>query len=197
MAEVDLGTRSIRPGELEVSEPTPSPEKEEVLVVDTPSTQNKGAEQGQESKVEYTARERQLYERTKKLEAELAQRTKPAVETPVDKGFNPSSVDPYSLAKTVATLKDYDATEIDYISTIAKVKNVSPEQAVQSPEVKLWLVGKRDQDYKNSKIPAPGGSGSSGHSSASSEAIEKMTPEQHKQYEREYLAKARNKGSGL
>jgi hypothetical protein len=196
MSEVNLGTRSLKPGELESPELEPAPIIEAPApVVDPSPTPKGGAEAGKEKK-EFTAYEKQLFERNKKLEAELeASRKNLGVETPKTEAT--PSVDPFSLAKTVASLKEYDATEIDYIATISKMKNISPEQAVQTPEVKLWLVGKRDQDYKNSKIPVPGGSGGQGSGMSSSDDIAKMTPEQHKQFERDYLSKNRNKGSGL
>lgn len=208
METKDLGKRDLKPGELDNPNADLPPQNgEKDPNADNPSGENKGAGDGQgkgsEKKVEYTPRETQLYTRATSAEDKLKiYREKfGSIEDPAPEKKEISSkdspVDPFSLAKTVASLRDYDVAEIDFAATISKAKGIPPEQAVQTPDFKLWLAGKRDQDYKNNKVPAPGGAGGADKSIPSSDEIAKMSPEQHKQFEKDFQAKARNKGSGL
>lgn len=201
--EIDLGKKNLNPGDLENLD---GGQKDPNAGADPEEKNGKGEDKGDGSKkkVEYTPRETQLYNRAKDAEEDVkkyrekfgqldGQNPKKEPEVPSKE----SQIDPFSLAKTVASLKDYDAEEIDFASTISKVKGISPELAVKTPDFKLWLAGKRDQDYKNNKVPTPGGAGGSDPSIPSEEEIGNMTKEQHQKLEKDFISKKRNKGSGL
>ncbi len=63
--------------------------------------------------------------------------------------------DVFGLMRTVSALKDYssDPAELDYIALISKAKGIPPEEAVQTPEVSLWIQAHREKVAKESKVP--------------------------------------------
>lgn len=196
----DLGKRELSPEELKdpALDIDPSLKDLPPELEDDPSSKKKGDE-GADKKV-YSDTEKHLYTRATSAEEKVKlykekfgdiDGAKP-IRTDVPK----DSTDPFTLAKVVASLKDYDTEEIDFASTIASVKKIAPAEAVKTPDFQLWLKGKRDRDDKDNKIPAPGGAGI--HDFApSSDDIAKMSNAQHAQAEKDFNAKKRNKGSGL
>lgn len=91
---------------------------------------------------------RQLYARLKKTEAQLKQL----------KGKKPATkrdFDPLDLAKTVSVLKDYTPDELEYIKVIAKGKGVDPVEAVELDEVKTYIEAKRERERSKKQTPPP------------------------------------------
>lgn len=191
MQEIDLGKKEFTPD---------SPDNPINVGIDNPLEETIPASEvtqpshkvGDSQSEKYSDREKHLYERVKKLESQLK-----------DKGNqtdNPSKEsvtgNPFDLAKSVAALKDFDSKEIDFASKIAKFEGISPEEAINSPEFKTWLKGKRDEDLKANNIPTPNSSSSS-YGLPSDEDIGKMSKEEHAKFEKEFLAKQRSKGSGF
>lgn len=196
----DLGKRDLTPGELDNPAGDIDP-KDPTLPADDPSANNKGND-GAGKKV-YSESEKHLYARATSAEAELKIYKDKYGEGKIDPNKDqpktdptPNPTDPFSLAKVVASLKEYDAEEIDFAATISKVKGIAPAEAVKTPDFTLWLKGKRDRDALDNKVPAPGGAGS--HDNLpSDEDVSKMSNAEHAKFEKDYLAKSRNKGSGL
>ncbi len=194
MQEIDLG-KGVLPQAQDnpISGDYPNTPEESVATPEVSQPSNKdGNSDGKEEK--YTPREKQLFERAKKAEARLKEKGIDLDEPKVQQ--NRDSSNPFSLAKSVAVLKDFDASEIDFAEKIARMDNTTPEQAVNTPEFKTWLKGKRDEDLKANRVPAPNSSSSS-YGLPNSEEVGKMTKEQHAKFEKDYLAKNRNKGSGF
>lgn len=194
MQEIDLGKTSLSPEALNNpinGDTTISPEELVTSSVDSQSTQNTGDSTGKEDK--FTPREKHLYERLKKTEAKLKEK---GISLEEDKIQPKDIANPFNLAKSVAILKDFDGAEIDFAEKIARIDNISPEQAIQTSEFKTWLKGKRDEDLKANRIPTPNSSSAS-YGLPSEEDIGKMSKAEHAKFEKEFLARQRNKGSGF
>ena len=95
---------------------------------------------------------RKLYARAKKAEEELkALKVKPE-ETPKETPTE-TPEDVFTLAKTVASLKEYDPEELDFIQMMSKAKGISPKDAADTEEAKLYIAAKRDKvEDEKSKI---------------------------------------------
>lgn len=194
MQEIDLGKASLPPEALNnpVNEEVfNSPEESSTSSADDQSAQNTGGSEGKEDK--FTPREKHLYERLKKTEAKLKEKGFSMEE---ERPQSKETSNPFNLAKSVAILKDFDSAEIDFAEKIARMDNISPEQAIQSSEFKTWLKGKRDEDLKANRIPAPNSSSAS-YGLPSEEDIGKMSKAEHAKFEKEFLSRQRNKGSGF
>lgn len=195
MQEIDLGKSSLPPEALNNpinEEPSIPSEEMDASSEDSQSSQNTG--DSEEKGVKYTDREKHLYERLKKTEAKLKEKGISLEEPKVQTTKDPSN--PFNLAKSVAILKDFDTAEIDFAEKIARIDNISPEQAIKTAEFKTWLKGKRDEDLKANRIPAPNSS-SGGVDLPNDEDIGKMSKAEHAKFEKEYLAKQRSRGSGF
>lgn len=188
---IDLGKKDIDPNNF--SDPNP-PQDQKAPEEKQPVTPTDEKKEEQNPK-EYTPRETQLFSRAKTAEEKLKlyrdkfgdiEGNKPPVQQ--------NESDPFSLAKTVASLKDYDAQSLDFASMIAKAKGIRPEDAVKTEEFKIFLEGKKLSDSKNNSIPHPNNSAPS-DTVKSAQEIEKMTDAEFAAYEREYNAK--NKGGGI
>ncbi len=121
---------------------------------DTTSTNE--PESTDEGKDDIEAKNRQLYERTKKAEQkakeEEAKRLMLEKKTKEATGEAP---DAQQLAKTVVALKDYSTDELDYIFKQAKFLNVDPLDAARDDDVKLFLEAKRERKERELKTPEP------------------------------------------
>jgi hypothetical protein len=194
MQEIDLGKQSFSPGDSNNpvnAEPSISPEETDTATVDSQSTINTG--NSEEKGERFSPREKHLYERLKKTEAKLKEK---GISMDEGRPQTGESANPFNLAKSVAVLRDFDSSEIDFAEKIARMDNISAEQAVQSSEFKTWLKGKRDEDLKANRIPAPNSSSAS-YGLPDGEAIGKMSKTEHAKFEKDFLAKQRNKGSGF
>jgi hypothetical protein len=172
---IDLGKRDFNPEELN----NPEPESSQDEPIAEPLTEDKQVEQPKEK---YTEREKQLYARLKEAESKLKGQPKGSQET-----------DPFSLARTVASLKDYDVRELDFASLVSKAKGIRPEDAVQTEEFKTFLEGKRALDIKNNSIPRPNSSASSSNVK-SPEDIAAMTDKEFQQYEKDFRGRQQGRG---
>lgn len=130
------------------------------------------------------------YARAKTAEEKL--KSKPSSDTPANPTHE-TTVDPYSLAKTVSSLKDFDEAEIDYLSTLSKATGKSPTELKASTEFKYWLRGKREEDSTNKLIPPPAGSVAS-YQLPSSDEIAKMSSQELEVLERKYHAQKKARG---
>lgn len=138
------------------------------------------------------------YARLKKAEEKLKEKGISLDEQPptTPPSASPAAAqDPFSLAKVVSVLKDFDGAEIDMIQKLAKADNVTPERVIQDQNFKIWLKGKREEDLKAKAIPSPSGSSPSGMTPDAAK-IGTMSKEEHAQYEREFIAKQRG-GRGV
>jgi len=163
-------------------------EKPQQEGADNPEETAKTSQEEQKRKDRLYARMKKAEEEAKRLKAQLKEVETVKKETPVNTPVSDLSVDPYNLAKTVATLKDYSPEEIDYISLIAKAKGVAPEEAVNSEEVKLYISARREKVAKEQSIPNPS-SPSSSNLKPSAQDIAKMSREEHKKLVEEYKKK--------
>jgi len=108
------------------------------------------------------AKNRQLYERTKKAEQKAKEEeAKRLMLEKKSKGESSSqqekveSVDANDIAKTVVALKDYSPDEIDYIFEQAKFKNKNPLEAAKDEDVQLFLEAKRKKKERELSTPKP------------------------------------------
>ena len=107
---------------------------------------------------------RQLFARLKKMEAQLKQL----------KGKKPAKkqeFDPLDIAKTVSVLKDYTPEELEYIKVIAKGKGIDPVEAVNLDEVKTYIEAKRAKERSEKQTPPP-----STKQAVSTTDLEKVSP---------------------
>lgn len=189
---VDLGKKPFNPEELNSPSPVVDPAPADPTPPVTPPEDNKGNNPPQDK---YTPRETQLYTRAKTAEQQL----KEYREKYGDLAGNPpatppsNSTDPFDLAKTVASLKDYDARELDFASMVAKAKGIRPEEAVQTEDFKIFLSGKRALDLKNNSIPRPNSSAPSSNVKTADE-IAQMTDAEFAAYERDFRSKQQGGG---
>ncbi len=116
-----------------------------------PSNPDTGDENGDNSK---TPTVDELLEKNKQLWARLQKAEKKAKEAngeetvPTDQ---PSQLDPIELARAVKELSQYSPEELDYIKLISSAKGVSPQEAVKSEEVQLYIQARREKVEKESK----------------------------------------------
>lgn len=120
----------------------------------------KRMKEGKEAKKELKElKEKAEKEKKEKEEKEKKEKEEKGEEKKEEKEKMPSAFD---LAKTVSALKDYSSEEIDFIHTMSKAKNISPEEVIKDPDVQLFIKAKRDKVAKEKKIPdsgSPGGKG--------------------------------------
>jgi len=120
----------------------------------------------------------ELEEKNKRLKARLVKENEKLYSTLKDKEVErkkaekESTTDVFDLAKTVSTLKDYGPSELDFIQMMSKVKNISPEEAAQTEEAKLYIAAKREKVAKEKQTPEP-----STKQSISKKPIDKITLE--------------------
>lgn len=138
------------------------------------------------------------YARLKKAEAKLKEKGITLEEDePVPSPRTPdSTADPFSLAKQTRALSDLDDQEIDFAAFVARGKNISPAEAIKTPEFETFLKGKRGADFKSSKVPAPGSGSPRGSQLPDADAIGKMSKDAHEKLDREYQ-KRQQGGSGF
>jgi len=100
---------------------------------------------------------KRLYARMKKAEEEV-KALKDSIGKKEDKGDSPVSQekDVFDLAKTVASLRDFSPEELDFIQMMSKSKSISPEEAAQTEEAKLYIAARRQkvEDEKSKLEPS-------------------------------------------
>ncbi len=122
---------------------------------------------------ELKSKNKQLYERVKKAEAErkkldaLNKAYKEQKQEKKDTG----TLDVYSVAKQVAMLKDYSEDELDIIDRHAKAFGLSYEEALKNKDVQTLIDYKRQENQDN--IPTP-----SNRQSTEKLDARNLTPEQ-------------------
>lgn len=157
--DTELG-EEVEPEEVkEEGEPTNTPEEGE----ETPEKPQK------DSSEELVKKNKQLYARTMKAE----EKAKAAELKLEEKGKPEVPADVFDLAKTVSALKEYEPEELDFIQMMAKAKDISPQEAAQSEEAKLYIAAKRVKVAKEKQIPEP-----STKVSPSKKPIEKITADE-------------------
>ena len=99
---------------------------------------------------------KRLYARMKKAEEELKTLKDESSTVPLKKTSSEAPDNVFDLAKTVASLKDYDPTELDFIQMMSKAKGISPEEAVNTEEAKIYIAAKRQkvEDEKSKLEPS-------------------------------------------
>ena len=170
---------------------TPVVKQESVAQADAPSEDKKGDNISKEEYEKVLAERDRSYARAKRAEGRLKEKGISLEDEPPQTP-QPKSQDPFSLAKTVNVLRDYDATEIDMIQSW-KGGTQQPEEVVKDQNFQIWLKGKRDADLKIKNAPSPSGSSQSSGIPDPSE-IGKMTKEEHAKLEREIIAKQKARG---
>ena len=99
---------------------------------------------------ELEEKNKRLYARMKKAEEELKTFKDKPKEVQASKDV-PDNV--FDLAKTVASLKDYDPTELDFIQMMSKAKGISPKEAADTEEAKTYIAAKRQKvEEEKSKL---------------------------------------------
>lgn len=119
---------------------------------------------------ELEEKNKRLYARMKKAEEEAKSAKE---ELARSKGKPETPTDVFDLAKTVSALKDYNPEELDYIQLIAKAKNISPGEAAQTEEAKLYISARRQKVEAEKKTPEPGT-----RQSISEKDFRKITPQE-------------------
>ena len=94
---------------------------------------------------ELEEKNKRLYARMKKAEEELKTLKDESSTVPLKKTSSEAPDNVFDLAKTVASLKDYDPTELDFIQMMSKAKGISPEEAVNTEEAKIYIAAKRQK----------------------------------------------------
>ncbi len=119
----------------------------------------------------------QLYERTKKaeaqkkkLEAKLESMKRNPTEKKEDKIENMDSV--FEQAKKLNSLKDYSSDELDIIERQAKALDLDPVEAAKHEDVKTLIEAKRKKKEKINNTPSP-----SNKQQPSSKSFSDWTPE--------------------
>ena len=118
-----------------------------------PSNPDTGDESGDNSQTptvdELLEKNKQLWARLQKAEKKVKEGQSPEKETvPTEQ---PTQQDPIELAKTVKELSQYSPEELDYIKLISSAKGVSPQEALKSDEVQLYVQARREKVEKESK----------------------------------------------
>ena len=99
---------------------------------------------------ELEEKNKRLYARMKKAEEELKTLKDKPKEVQASKDV-PDDV--FDLAKTVASLKDYDPTELDFIQMMSNAKGISPKEAADTEEAKTYIAAKRQKvEEEKSKL---------------------------------------------
>ena len=124
--------------------------QEEQTNSETGQTEEGGDSKNTDSSHLY-ARMKKAEEENKKNRAKLA--SYESQEQKVEKEF--TEQDPYELAKTVQTLKDYSPEEIDLIKKQAKALEVTPAEATQNEDVQAIINHRRQKAEKEQSNPAP------------------------------------------
>lgn len=119
---------------------------------------------------ELEEKNKRLYARMKKAEEEAKLAKEELARL---KGKPETSTNVFDLAKTVSALKDYNPEELDYIQLIAKSKNISPGEAAQTEEAKLYISARRQKVEAEKKTPEP-----STKQSISEKDFRKITPQE-------------------
>lgn len=145
--------------EEESGEPTPTKADEE-----GDTSEGEDVEQLKRKLKEYKARMEHHKKKQRELEAKLKE-----MESKKPERVN---ISPLDLAKTVLKLKDYTPKELEFIETVAHGKGISPEEAVDLPEVKDFVRFMREKVEKEQKTPEP-----STRTSPSKKPFEEITPE--------------------
>ena len=81
------------------------------------------------------------------------------IEAKLPKDSQPVATDPLTLMKTVSILKDFNQDELDIVSTFAKGKGCSLEEAAKDQTVQLAVGALREKAKKEAAIPTPQYSG--------------------------------------
>ena len=115
---------------------------------DSPKTSDDSSD-----KTSLEEKNKRLYARMKKAEEEVK-----ALKDAISKGKIPANQDKsvFDLAKAVSSLKDYSPEELDFIQMISNSKNISPEEAAQTEEAKLYIAARRKkvEDEKSKLEPS-------------------------------------------
>ena len=155
-----------------------NPVEEDTTETSEDETEEETSEEEQETseKPEATSKElekknKRLYARMKKAE-EDAKLAKDEVEKGKEKKAPDTSTDVFDLAKTVSTLKEYSPKELDFLQKISKIDGISPQEAAETEEAKLYIAALREKVAKESQTPEP-----STKQSFSKKSIDKITPD--------------------
>ena len=112
-------------------------------------------------------------------------------ENPQPKEGEQKAYDPFEAVKLGKVLKDFDEAETDFILRNARSKSIEDIQAAAKDDmVQSAIMSRREKVAKESKVPSPSSSGSSGFSEKSPSDIEKMSREEHKEYVKEVEKRA-------
>ena len=122
----------------------------------------------------YSEREKRLYARMKKAEAEAKALKDSLGKKEGIKEGTPASQenDVFDLAKAISSLKEYTPEELDFIKIISKSKGISPQEAAKTEEAKLYIAARREKVEEESKTLEP-----STKQSLSEKSVSDVTPE--------------------
>ena len=123
---------------------------------ETQNVEQATTEKPEKSNSDLEETNKKLYARMKKAEEEAK-----SAKDELGKVKKPSNPDVFDLAKTVATLRDYNSEELGDIQLIAKAKGVSPEEAVKTEEAQLLVTARREKVAREKSIPEPSTGGGS------------------------------------
>lgn len=150
MEEEIRDEETLEPQEEDSSQEEASSQEEEPLE-DFLKEELASSEKLREKNKKLFARAKKAEEKTKRLEAELF-----ALKQRMEKEKNPSTyIDITELTKKISALREFSPEELDYISLIARAKNIPIEEAVKTPEVSLYIQAMREKVAKESKVPEP------------------------------------------
>lgn len=164
---------------METEEIITTTEEEETLDETKPleETKEESSEptESEEKNKRLYARAKKAEEENKTLKASLAEREVP----------NQPVSDVFDLAKAVSSLKDYGPEELDFIQMISKAKSISPEEAAQTDEAKLYIAARRTKVEEEKSKLEPSTKQSPTEKSVNdvtSEDIKKMTVSQKEEF---------------
>lgn len=142
----------------------------------TPTKADEGEESSSEEDIEQLKKKLKEYkarmEHHKKKQRELEAKLKELESKKSEKKISSSETSVFDLAKKVLKLKDYSPAEIEFIETVARGKGIPPEEAVDLPEVKEFIMYQREKVAKEQRTPEP-----STRTSPSKKSFEEITPE--------------------
>jgi len=140
---------------METEETIETTEEENLDENESPEESSKEDDSTKATPDKFEEKNRKLYARAKKAEEELKMLKVKPEETPKETSTE-TPEDVFTLAKTVASLKEYDPEELDFIQMMSKAKGISPKEAADTEEAKIYIAAKRQkvEDEKSKLEPS-------------------------------------------
>jgi len=155
-----------------------NPVEEDTTETSEDETEEETSVEEQETSKKPEATSEELEKKNSRLRARLIKENEKLYNSLKDKEIErkeakkDTPTDVFNLAKTVSTLKEYSPKELDFLQKISKIDGISPQEAAETEEAKLYIAALREKVAKESQTPEP-----STKQSFSKKSIDKITPD--------------------